>query len=225
LPTGRWSLLVKNKRNIFRSFLILTLLLAVTGCIEYRENIWLEKDGSGRLRFDVGLPEHTTIDQEEVSELGLVSLCDSVEGIRVTNSDTYLVDDITWIRVEAEFENILLLNELDNQWFGHISLEERNDTLFYIRSISMSDTLDEDSADFGRMLKYAFFGQYAWNYTLHLPDKILDSNAPLMYLDTLNNTVKWEYTMASLINEEKTMSVAYRNHSGIRGFLRSLLKR
>lgn len=210
-------------RNI-RILLLAALMLVLSGCIEYREEIWLERNGSGRLRFDVGLPEHTTIDQEEVSELSLVALCDSVDGITVTGSDTYMMEDITWIRVYADFDNILLLNEVDNKWFGYISLEQRKDSLFYDRIISMSDTLDDEEKEFANMLKYAFFGQYTWDYTIHLPDKILDSNAPLMYLDTLENTITWEYTMASLINEEKHMRAVY-SSGGLKGFIRSIFKR
>lgn len=213
--------LVKN----IRILLLAALMLLLSGCIEYREEIWLEKDGSGRLRFDVGLPEHTTIDQEEVSELSLVALCDSVDGITVTGSDTYLLEDITWIRVYADFEHILLLNELDNKWFGYITLEEHGDSLCYQRIVSMSDTLEDSEKEFGRMLKYAFFGQYNWDFTIHLPDKILDSNAPLMYVDSLENTITWEYTMASLINEEKVMRASYVAQKGVRGFLRSIFKR
>lgn len=213
-----------NLVKYIRILVLAALLLLLSGCIEYREEIWLERDGSGRLRFDVGLPEHTTIDQEEVSELGLVALCDSVDGITVTGSETYMMEDITWIRVYADFEHILLLNEVDNEWFGFISLEQNKDSVIYDRVISMSDSLDEDETEFGNMLKYAFFGQYTWDFTIHLPDKILDSNAPLMYLDTLENTITWEYTMAALINEEKQMRAVYRS-GGLKGFIKSIFKR
>lgn len=214
-----------QKRLLLHLVLLLVLLFALSGCIEYREEIWLEKDGSGSLLFEIGLPEYTRIDDEDLSELSIVELCDSVEGITVTGSATYQVDKITWIQVFVDFEHILLLNEVEDYWFGEIRLEEQDDTVIYTRLITLSDSLDSEGGRFGNMLKQAFLGQYNWSYTLHLPDKILDGNTPLMFRDTLNNNLRWEYTLASLINEQKSMTVTFRHESGLKSFLRSIFKR
>jgi len=201
-------------------------ILSLSGCIEYREEISLNKDGSGTLAFDLGLPQHTSIDEEEINELSIVSLCDSVEGVQVINSSTYEVDEITWIHVDAEFDDVVLLNDIRNEWFGKIYLKEddKGDYVFE-RMISMSDTVSTDFSKFGRTLKYAFLGQYSWIYTVHFPTELLGSNAPLMRTDTLSNTVTWEYNLASLINEEKVMRARYRRPKGIGYFFRNLFAR
>ncbi len=208
-------------------FSVVLFALGLGGCIEYREEITLNDDASGTLMFEIGLPEHTSIDEEEISELSIVSLCDSVEGVNVTGSSTFMVDNITWIHVDAEFEDITFLNEIRNEWFGRISLQEdENGDLVYHRVITMSDTaVDVSQSKFGSMLKYAFLGQYPWIYTVHFPTELLSSNAPLMRTDTISNTVIWEYNLASLINEEKVMDARYRRPAGIRHFLKKIFKR
>ncbi|MFA5436291.1 MAG: hypothetical protein WC372_09680 [Candidatus Neomarinimicrobiota bacterium] len=216
---------MRQKPFLPQLFLALFLLFTLSGCIEYREEIWLEKDGSGSLLFEIGLPEYASISDEDLSELSIVELCDSVEGITVTGSATYQVDKITWIQVFADFEHILLLNQVEDSWFGEIRLEEEDGAVRYSRLITMSDTLDNNGEGFGNMLKHALLGQYNWSYTLHLPDKILDCNTPLMFRDTLNNNLRWEYTLASLINEQKSMTVSFRRESGFKSFLRSIFKR
>ncbi len=202
------------------------VLISLLGCIEYREEIWLENDYSGTMMFEISLPPHTSIDDEEISELSIVSLCDSIEGVTVTASNTCMIDEITWIQIHAEFDNILLLNNISNEWFGHIYLDiDENGDHIYKRIITMSDTIDTSDNQIGKVLKYAVFGQYSWIYTIHFPDKLYESNAPLMRTDTLTNTVTWEYNLASLINDQKIMTSRYRYRKGLKGYLKNLFKR
>ena len=89
----------------------------------------------------------------------------------------------------------------------------------------MSDTIDTSDNQIGKILKYAVFGQYSWIYTIHFPDKLYESNAPMMRMDTLSNTVVWEYNLASLINDQKVMTSRYRYRKGLKGYLKNLFKR
>ncbi|MBN2780722.1 MAG: hypothetical protein JXR21_02020 [Candidatus Marinimicrobia bacterium] len=215
----------KLKRT-FLNVALAVLLLGLAGCIEYREELWLNADNSGNLVFEIGLPPHTSIEEDEIGELSIVSFCDSVPGMTVTGSGTFTEGDITWIQVRAEFEDVLLLNQVQNQWFGRIYMEnnEENNRVFR-RIITMSDTINVNNGTFGKMLKYAALGQYSWIYTLHLPDDIHDSNAPLMRTDTLTNSITWEYNLASLINDQKVLTCTYRHRTGFRDYLNNLFKR
>lgn len=204
--------------------LILTLLLS--SCIEYREEMWLENDNSGRVIFELSLPQHTDIEEDEISELSIVCLCDTVEGIEVTNHTTYQVEDITWIHVEMDFEDILLLNEIENEWFGEISITEGEEgDRILNRYITMSDTINVSSNQFGNLLKHAMLGQYSWIYTMHFPDELYETNAPIARTDTLTNSAMWEYNLASLINEQKVMTGRYRHRQGLKGIFQNLFKR
>jgi len=209
------------------SYILLGILMTVlTGCIEYREEIWLNKDDSGWLTFQIGLPLHTGIEESEVAQLSIVSQCDSVEGMSVIGTGVREEDGVTWIHADVAFDHILLLNEVKNKWFGHISLEKEEEGVRYFkRVISMSDTINANNNRFGRALKYAALGQYAWIYITHFPDDIYTSNATLMQTDTLSNTVTWEYNLASLINDKKTMSARYRYQPGFFEQVKNLLKR
>ena len=188
--------------------------------------MWLENDNSGRVVFELSLPQHTDIEEDEISELSIVTLCDTVEGIDVTRHTTYQIEDITWIHVEMEFKDILLLNEIENEWFGEIFISEDDEGNRVLkRFISMSDTVNVSSNQFGNLLKHAMLGQYSWIYTMHFPDQLYETNAPIARTDTLTNTAMWEYNLASLINDQKVMTGRYRHRQGLKGLFQNLFKR
>jgi hypothetical protein len=216
--------LQRHRGIILTLILILTLLLS--SCIEYREELWLESDDSGHLTFEIGLPLHTIMDEDEISDLSIVALCDTVEGLKVTAHSTYIIEDVTWLHIELEFDDILLLNEIENEWFGEISItEDEKGSRILKRYITMSDTINVSSNSFGKILKIAMLGQYSWIYTMHFPDELYETNAPIARTDTLNNTAIWEYNLASLINDQKIMTGRYRYRPGIKGYLQNLFKR
>ncbi len=215
-----------SSRSILSLTLILALALLLSSCIEYREEMWLEDDNSGHLIFEIGLPLNTDIDEEEISELSIVSLCDSVNGVDVTKHSTYQIDDNTWIHIELEFDDVLLLNDVENKWFGQILIidDEKGERTFK-RFITMSDTINVSSNQFGNMLKHAMLGQYSWMYTMHFPDELYETNAPIARTDTLSNSAMWEYNLASLINEQKVITGRYRHRQGLKGILQNLFKK
>ncbi|MFA6619005.1 MAG: hypothetical protein WCT23_08065 [Candidatus Neomarinimicrobiota bacterium] len=208
---------------IFFVLMIISLLL-LTSCLEYREELWLENDLSGRVNFDIGLPMSTDMEDEEILDLSIVSLCDSVEGIDVNVYNTYILDNNTWIHVELSFENILLLNEIENKWFGKFYILDEKDSRTLKRLITMSDTISVRSGQIANVLKYAMLGQYSWIYTMHFPDELYEVNAHIARTDTLSNTAVWEYNLASLINEQKTMMGRYRQRSGLNRFFQNIFK-
>ncbi|MCF7832769.1 MAG: hypothetical protein K9N05_04230 [Candidatus Marinimicrobia bacterium] len=204
-------------------FILITFL---SSCIEYREELWLENDNSGKLTFEIGLPAHTSIEDDEISELSIIALCDTVEGLNVTGHSTYMIEDITWIHVDLEFDDILLLNEIENEWFGEIYITEDDDgNRLLKRYITMSDTINISNNKFGNMLKHAMLGQYSWIYTMHFPDELYETNAPIARTDTLTNTAVWEYNLASLINDQKIIMGRYRYRQGLKDYLQNLFKR
>lgn len=217
---------VGSSASIFILISVLALTLLLTSCIEYREEMWLENDNSGHLVFEIGLPHHADFNDEEISELSIVTLCDTVDGINVTGHTTYQIENNTWIKVEMDFDDILRLNDVENKWFGEIFItdDDQGDRVLK-RFITMSDTINVSSNEFGNMLKHAMLGQYSWIYTMHFPDELYETNAPIARTDTLSNSAMWEYTLASLINEQKVMTGRYRHRQGIKGLFKNLFKR
>ena len=216
----------RHRGTLLSLILILALTLLLSSCIEYREELWLENDNSGRLSFEIGLPPHTDINDDEVSELSIVSLCDSVDGVTVTGHSTHTIDEVTWIHVDLSFDDVLLLNRVDNEWFGRICIQDgENGERIFKRAITLSDTINVSSNEFGNMLKYAMLGQYSWIYIMHFPDELYETNAPLARTDTLSNSAIWEYNLASLINEQKVMTGRYRHRQGLRDLFQNIFKR
>ncbi|MEA2076888.1 MAG: hypothetical protein U9O95_02605 [Candidatus Marinimicrobia bacterium] len=212
--------------RFFRLALMFILITFLSSCIEYREELWLNNDNSGRLTFEIGLPSYTSIEDDEISELSIITLCDTVEGLTVTGHSTYMIEDITWIHIDLEFKDVLLLNDIDNEWFGEIYITDDDEgNRILKRYITMSDTINVSSNEFGNMLKHAMLGQYSWIYTMHFPDDLYETNAPIARTDTLTNTAIWEYNLASLINEQKIMTGRYRHRQGLKGIFRNLFKR
>ena len=118
------------------------------------------------------------------------------------------------------------MNEIENKWFGEININEDSDgNRVFKRFISMSDTINVSSNKFGNLLKHAMLGQYSWIYTMHFPDELYESNAPIARTDTISNSAMWEYNLASLINDQKVMTGRYRYRQGLKGLFQNLFKR
>lgn len=218
------TLAFSNSRLWIRLVLISVFVIFLTSCIEYREELWLEHDLSGRVNFEIGLPMLTGIEDDEIPDLSIVALCDSVEGVDLKTYNTYMVDKNTWIHVELSFVNILLLNEIENEWFGKFYIFDEKDCQTLKRFITMSDTINVSSGKIANVLKYAMLGQYSWIYTMHFPDELYEVNAHIARTDTVSNTAIWEYNLASLINDQKIISARYRQQNGLNRFFQNILK-
>ncbi len=188
-------------------------------CIEYKEKLKIEQDGSGEITFAVGINDAITKMDGTESE-GLENFDEQKirekykdkKGIEFIESRTYNEKGNKWIEVKLHFDSLYDLTEASkdssNQgMIGVISLEEDKDgNMLFVRKLGKDDAKsDEDSsnADMGKGMMDLMFSKYEFNYELTLPGKIISANAEENNIDRENNTVKWTVTMSSLISRPK----------------------
>src|SRR6056297_686150 len=191
------------------TMIIMGTLLLLSGCLEYRESIWLEDDLSGHMIYEFGYPEFADVRDGDMDNADILPDTSQTDGIRILSYNTYEQDDMNWIQVELEFDNILIMNYCQQDWLGTIEISDEDGNLKYSRQVTISDSMD--TSEFGSALKLAMFGQYQWTYTVYFSDEIIEANTPSIRIDAQNNAVTWEYSFASVLNEMLQMDAVIDN--------------
>jgi hypothetical protein len=202
--------------------LILFLTLFLTSCIEYKEKLKLNDDGSGNITFAVGVSEElfklggdNTGEIKDFNEDKIKKDWQNKKEIEFVGSRSYSKDGNKWIEISLKFESLEALQKASEDstskgMMGEISLtQNENGNWVFARKIYNSNSKNENAADSvsSGMMKM-MFGQYKWQYELTLPSKIISTNAEDENVDTETNTVKWVFNLASL-SASKTMTVTF----------------
>lgn len=202
-------------------FSLLALLLI--SCIEYREKMKLNSDGSGEITFAIGVSEslfNMGTQSEELKNFDENKIKEnytSKKGIKFLGSKTYSQDGNKFIEVKLAFESLQLLMEsskdsAQQSLIGGMSLtEDANGNIVFTRKISKGDKSvqnDSTSDAMGNGMMEMMFGQYKWKYELTVPGKIISTNAVSNDIDNSANTIKWTMSMASL-SKPQMMTVTY----------------
>ena len=108
------------------------------GCIGYEEELWIEKDGTGKVDFRIVLSEMLTgmMDKKEETPLDEEKLREqfaNIDGVRVEQAKTYEKEGKKVLSVKLAFDSWKSLTDIDietegkaNFW-GKISLKEDDD--------------------------------------------------------------------------------------------------
>ncbi len=181
------------------------LLLLLAGCVDYSEELWLHKDGSGRVKMVVGVLTNYTNEQEinrYMDQPGIIPISKSI----------YRKDDFTFYSLEFKFKSLEAFNNLNDQitnanFLGKINLSKQKDgTILMSRRIELgSSPLEEDEIENLIFTKAA--KGLKWRYKLHLPWKIVKANADPTNVNADTGIVSWEYETRHLWNKHQVMSV------------------
>lgn len=212
--------------KIIKPLIPVLVLLLSWGCVEYREDLVLEKDLSGHLSYEFGFPDLGSLDEDDdlyVDEFDIIDRADSIEGLEITEQARYDEGNTTWARVEISFYHIHRLNELDAQWLGYFQISRNDDgDLVFLRYVTLSDSIDTGGDDkVSQALKNAMLGQYEWSYTLHLPTELISGNSLSYRTDTRNNTVTWVSSLSAMLDEAITMEAVFRESNFFRKTFKS----
>ncbi len=199
---------------------ILFILIAflTTACLEYKEKMKINEDGSGEIKFALGInvsffdENKNSNDLKDFNESKIKEKYSNKKGIKCTGSRSYAEAGSRWIEIDLEFDSIEDLMEASKDssnlgMIGQIRLsEDKNGNMVFERKISSSE---KDSTD---NLFKAMFSNYKWIYELILPGNIVSTNAAENDIDKKNNSVKWYYNLASL-NSSPAMVVVFQRNS------------
>jgi len=198
-------ILVEDVSEMKRIFLFGLLVLLVAGCVDYTEELWLNKDGSGRVKMVIGAL--TTYENKQEINRYL-----DQPGINLISKSIYRKDNYTYYKLEFKFKSLESFNNLNDQisnadFFGRITLKKADDgTILMKRRIALG-SLSSDDDEIEQLIFIHFQENLKWRYKMHLPWKIVKSNAAQSNIDARNNTISWEYQTSYLWNKSQTMTV------------------
>lgn len=188
-----------------RLFLLGMLFVILTGCVDYTEELWLNKDGTGKAKLVIGVISS----YENPEELNRYF---DQPGISLISKSVSRKQNYTYYNLYFKFNSLEAFNNLNDQvsnadFFGRISVtKEADGTVTMNRRISLGSISSEDD-EFEQLISKLSQGDFTWHYKMHLPWKVISSNADQSNIDFKNNVVSWQYQTAYLWNRPQTMTV------------------
>jgi hypothetical protein len=181
------------------------LLLILAGCVDYKEELWLNRNGSGRVKMVIGVLTNYENKQELNRYL-------DQPGISLISKSVYRKDKITWYTLDFKFKSLEAFNNLNDEisnadFLGRITLtREADGTITLKRKIALGSLSSEEDV-IEQLIQSHPQDNLKWRYKLHLPWNILRSNAAPSNVDLKARTVSWEYQTPYLWNKSQTMLV------------------
>jgi hypothetical protein len=188
-----------------RAILLSMLVLFLAGCVDYSEELWLRKDGSGRAKMVIGVLTNYLNEQE-------INRYMDQPGISLISKSVYRKNKFTYYKLDFRFNSLEAFNNLNDQvsnadFFGRISLKKEKDgTITMRRSIALG-SMPSEQDEIEQLIMAHLQKDMKWRYKMHLPWKIVKTNAAPENTDYKTNTVSWEYKTAYLWNQSQTMTV------------------
>jgi hypothetical protein len=186
--------------------LLFPVCLCLLGCIQYEEEMWLNRNGSGHSRM------HITV-SSNYQNTDSISKYANIEGIHLLNFKTYRNEGNTYYDIELAFDDLKAFNALNDQdaiahFIGKSEIiKEKRGLLKFRRIISLGSTEINDEDQMADLFQTIFTVNRNWRYTLHFPYSIVTANADPSNIDYKNDTVKWNYEIAYLWNKDQVMEV------------------
>jgi len=198
-------------RHIVRILTVVTACLLVS-CIDGREEIWLNANGSGRADLSYSLPAAAA--KFQGGEAGVRRLIGNFlknSPAIATSSHEVLTDqDRLKIRVQATFNSALDLKEISkgasleklpssaNYLAGDIEVDIHGRTVDFSRTVAPGKALP--GAIF---LPVSQFAGRNLTYIIHLPEAATESNASRV--EDAGRTLVWDYPLATAIQRPFTL--------------------
>jgi len=177
------------------------------GCVHYDEELWLHRDGSGKakLRLINRSPYENTEEILRKADLPGISL----ESYNVSRQGQNMIYDIVF-----KFKDIESFNNVNDQlgaadFWGKITLnKEPGRRITFKRRIALGSQENDDELE-------SIFSQNqgvhpVWNYKLHVPWKIVNSNALPENIDVKGKSISWSYDTAQMWNTHEFMTADFR---------------
>lgn len=201
--------------------LLFALLLLLAGCVEYDEELWLNPDGSGKVKLRLAHRSHFDNTQVFIDK-------EDSPGIHLISRQTSRVGDRWVYEVYFKFDSIEAFNNVNDQlaaadFWGSITLNKTPEgNIVFKRRISLGNQspdstavmLDpedpysmEDDFDILESIAKEQADKPVWNYKLHVPWKIVGSNANQDNIDAKGKTLNWSYDTSQMWNKYEEMTV------------------
>lgn len=193
------------------------LLVLLTGCVDYTEELWLNADGSGRVKMVIGVLSSYENPQE------LNRYIDQ-PGISLISKSVFRKQNFTYYKLDFKFNSLEAFNNLNDQisnadFFGRITLTKDNDGIITMKRRIALGSLSSDEDELEQLMSKLPDNNLKWRYKMHLPWKIVKANAEQSNIDLKSNTVSWEYQTSYLWNKPQTMTATLKQSIPILPFV------
>lgn len=215
--------------------LLAALLLLLSGCVEYDEELWLNSDGSGRAKLRL-------IHHSPYSNFREVRRMMETPGIHERGSQVKQSGSDMIYEVDFDFDSIEAFNNLNEEFYAAYFWEQvslgktANGNIVFKRWIALGNqqgppadssyagaegdssfVYDEDYINSlpdefdilqGYMQQQAEqSGNSEWRYKLHVPWKIIHAGDNAENIDHANKTVSWKFDRQQMWNQQILMTV------------------
>lgn len=192
-------------RHVLRLLAIVAALL-LASCIDGREEIWLNADGSGRADIRYSLPAAAARFQGGAEGVGrmLGEFLKTAPGLTHSNHEVVTEGDRLKIRVQASFDSARDLGKVSrsdpmhklpssaNGLAGEVKVAMDGRTIDFSRKIAAGNALPGIGFMPGSPMK-----DRNLTYILHLPVAAVESNA--MRVENEGRTLVWDYPLAQAV--------------------------
>lgn len=210
-----YSRKIGRKERVLRNKILVIIALAVSisflsGCVNYSENMTLNKDFSGKVSIKLAMSNMMFGMMGESSSKMLKDMEESFkssEKIKLIDSKTYNELDNQVFAFDIEFNsiedfNMIRENDKTPPFLGEVSLVKGKDGKVTLKRVISGS----DNQEVNQEMRSTLAG-YKWTYELKTPFKILEANTVPSYIDRKTNTVKWEVPLFSILSEPQEMTV------------------
>ena len=203
-----------------RSLVFGLAVLFLGGCVEYRESLVLERDGSGTVVMAIGVQE-ALLRAAEVAESGMydpASALDSLraqQGLQVIESRTETREGTRWLHLVLTFESPAALNGIDRieQYrglFGHFVLAENSAGQRVFTRTIRADLPEKIQESFLTSLLAPMLAKYPWRYEVRFPSRVVESNGGKSTGSADDaQLVQWGFNFGDLVAEPRVMRATF----------------
>ncbi|MBM4402812.1 MAG: hypothetical protein FJ042_00240 [Candidatus Cloacimonetes bacterium] len=194
-----------------RSILLCLIAVALVGCIQYDEELWLNRDGSGRAKIRIIHRSSYPNTQEIIRKSQL-------PGIHLINYEVRKSEGNVIYNIYFKFDSIEAYNNVNDRvsnidFWGKTTLNiDKDRTIRFQRRISLGSQEDEflDDDILESIFHQHVTEDFRWTYKLHVPWRIVTANASTEDVDNAGKTITWSYDTDHIWNKSVTMSAEMR---------------
>lgn len=186
-----------------RMIILSAILVILCGCVHYDEELWLNRDGSGKAKIVV-IHKSNYENSEDILRK------DELKGIHLQDYSIKRNGPYVIYSIRFKFDSVEAFNNVNDQvenndFWGRITLnKEKGRRISFKRSISLGDQKDEEDL-LEAIIRQQTTEYPKWNYRIHLPWKVLSTNGT--YVDETKRVLSWTYDTKQLWNRTEVMSV------------------
>lgn len=203
-----------------RTLALSIAVLILGGCVEYRESLVLERDGSGTVVMAIGV-EDTLLRAAEVAEAGIYDPASAVttlqgqQGLQIVESRTETREGTRWFHLALTFDSLDALNGIDRVeeyrgLFGKILVTETSAGQRVLTRTIHADLPEKVGESFLPSIIAPMFAGYPWSYEVRFPAKVLAANGETgPGVDGDAKVVRWRFNLGDLVAEPRVMRATF----------------